>query len=153
MNLEIKNRVNKETKKLRLWIVEKEKSSEKSKTHFLENISDEIVFMRDQLELSWTDYFWPRKEVIAHQRRSNTMMRFKNQFINKNFKDRGFLLQWLAERGLCREVVFSEIAKVEEERKNREDHLIENIRKEQKKLLDQRFKSVKRLSDNFNRIC
>ena len=144
---EITNTVNEKIQNLRKWIAEREELSNKLKNGLLNNIPITIAAIEREKNLNWLEYFWPKKQTINYQRKMKSLKKFlTEQFKKDTFTDRGRLFQRFAEHGLCRNYIFSEIQKTEEDRLNRENNLIKEIIQYQEKLLNQRSKRMKKLS-------
>ena len=150
LSFEITNVIDEKIKNLRKWIAEREMPSNRLKNNLLNNIPVTIVSIKKEKNLSWIEYFWPKQKTINCQKKMKRIKKLlKEQFQKNTFKDRGQLFQRFAEQGLCREYIFSEIKKIEEDRLKHENNAIKEIMKHQKKMLDQRSKSIKRLSDKI----
>ena len=140
--LRIKNTINHDIKNLRKQTIEREKPSIKLRKDLLRNISDEVM----HIHLNWIDYFWPSSQTIVYIRKLNAVKSLRQQIENNSHVDRASLFEMCAKEGLCRSYIFSEIKRTEEDRKIHENQLIDNIKEKQKTLLDQRLKSMKKLS-------
>ena len=150
LSFEITNVIDEQVKNLRKWIAEKEKPSKSLKTNLLNNIPVTIASIKKEKKLSWTEYFWPKQKTINYQRKMKDIKKFLTEQFQKNtFTDRGQLFQRFSEWGLCREYIFSEIKKAEENRLKYEGSLIKGIVQYQDKLLNQRSESMKKLSDKI----
>lgn len=142
-----KDVISEKIKNLRKWIIDREKPSSKLQYNLLTNIPDTIKSIKKELKLSWIEYFWPSKKTIAYKKQMKEVKKyFKEQFMNDKFIDRGNLLQEFSKKGLCRHYVLSEIKRTEEERKNRENNLVNYIIQEQDVLLKQRSECMNRLA-------
>ena len=143
----IKNTINHDIKNLQKWTIEREKPSIKLRKDLLRNISDEVI----HIQLNWIDYFWPTPQAIVYIRKLNAVKSLKQQIESNPHVDRASLFEMCAKEGLCRSYIFSEIKRTEEDRKTRENQLTDSIREKQKTLLDQRLKSMKKLSSKVTK--
>ena len=142
---EIKNAVEEKTSNLRKWTADKERPQESLKADLLNNIL--IATSKERKKPSWTEWFWPKQKTVNRRIKMKGVRKLlTEQFSKDNFKDRGRLFQKLAEHGLCREYILSEIQKTEEERLRRENDLIKEITQRQKRLLHERSQSIKNLA-------
>ena len=143
----ITSAVDEKIKNIRKWVVEREKPSKSLKNNLLNNIPVTIVAIKKENNLSWIEYFWPKHKTINYKRKMKSIKKLLTEQLQKNtFIDRGQLFQKFAEQGVCRKYLLSEIQKTEEDRLEREGRLIKEIKQYQENLLNQRSKSMKRLS-------
>ena len=140
--LRIKDTINHDIRNLRKRTIEREKPSIKLRKDLLRNISDEVM----HIQLNWIDYFWPSSQTIVYIRKLNAIKSLRQQIESNPHVDRASLFEMCAKEGLCRSYILSEIERIEEGRKIHENQLIDNIKEKQKTLLDQRLKSMKKLS-------
>ena len=144
---EMKDTINKKIKNLRKSIIDREKVSDSLQYGLLKNIPDTIISIKKEIKLSWIEYFWPSKKTIIYKRQmKNIKQYFTEQFKNSNFLDRSNLFQQFAEKGLYRQYILSEIKRTEEDRKSRENTLVNYITQKQNVLLKQRSERMKQLS-------
>ena len=140
--LRIKDTINHDIRNLRKRTIEREKPSIKLRKDLLRNISNEVM----HIQLNWIDYFWPSSQTIVYIRKLNAIKSLRQQIESNPHVDRASLFEMCAKEGLCRSYILFEIERIEEGRKIHENQLIDNIKEKQKTLLDQRLKSMKKLS-------
>lgn len=145
---EAQNLINHQVQELRFWTVRKEKCSQHLKNTVLNGISNTMGTLHIKQKLSWVNFLWPDRNFIKSIMLKNHLLKYIT-FLNKQFKpggrflDRGTLFKWLADKGLCREYVLSDIQRVEKERQKHETHLMSNIKKSQNDILNLRYNSMK----------
>ena len=145
---ETKKSINEKTKELRKWTAEKEKPSKSLRAGLLNNVLSQLNLYRKEHNPNWMEWFWPKQETINRQIKINNIKKFIIEEFKKNkSKDRGQMFQKFAEQGLCRDFIFSEIQKIEEERLSRENNLIKEITKRHKQVLRKRSQSIKNLAN------
>ena len=146
---QIKLKINKEGTQLKKWRVDQEKAP----AHLLKLLNKLPVSLRSvikKLDLSWLEYLWPSKKAIVYKKQMKEVKKnFNKQFKRNKCIDRGILLQKLSEKALFQTYIFEEIARVEKERKIKEDNLITEIKKKQWELLNKRHQQMKELSEKM----
>ena len=141
----IKNAINDEVKILRKWVLDKEKPSMELRQDLLKNISDEVIHIRP----SWINYLWPSPQTILYVEKTSAIKPLRKQIESDSSLDRASLFEMCAKEGLCCSYILSDIKRTEEDRKTRENQVTDSIREKQKILLDQRLKSMEKLSSKI----
>ncbi|MDE0518478.1 MAG: hypothetical protein OXH36_02830 [Bdellovibrionales bacterium] len=154
---ESKETVRRKISTLRRWAVNREKLSDSLKTNLLKNIEDQgqVKHIKKKETPSLIEYLWLDQKMImliAFQRNINKYKKyFIESFTQNKFKDKGDLFQEFSKKGLCQKYILSEIKKSEEQRKTKENYLMNEIKKEQAGILKLRAKSMKRLASKVEK--
>ena len=143
---EMKNRIDKQVNDLRKWVVNQEKPSKTFKINLLKKIKNTTKYDNPK-ESNWTKYLWPSHSAIMSMAYQGYIQEHQRYFVEKfrkgQFKDKGELFQEFAKRGLCKNYIFSQIKKVEDQRKVKESELVKKIKQNQDQLLKLRYQSMK----------